>query len=401
MNSEGAGGHSREALMGCSASIPQADAKSTTTSGVVDFLVEQCAIPEADAKAYARELAKDGVDVVSSLEDLVSQGGPFPSIVKQWHLKRIQKAVMGAAPMGSAIGEPVMGEPVAPMLERNQVSAESLIQQPAIAHKQPSAEALAPELLAQHDALAPPAKRKVTIEGRKPNAAFTSIDLCIMMDCTGSMHKYMNEAKDKIEKVMVEIGSRMKGKDLRIAFVGYRDFDDGDGHVVSADLNRDSRAIRDFIAKQKPTGGGDAPEDGLGGLDAASKLSWGPGTNLIVWFADAPCHNYGGSTRFHRQDIRDDHTDKPDVSDQVLKRLTDKRVDIHFVALNDACDMTYATLEEQYKSQDMHGRMWQHAMKDKVSDLLPTIVKTVQQSVISAPPSVVKMGKQSDGQRRV
>ena len=52
----------------------------------------------------------------------------------------IQKAVMGAAPMGSAIGEPVMGEPPAPMLERNQVPP-SLIQQPAIAHKQPSAEA--------------------------------------------------------------------------------------------------------------------------------------------------------------------------------------------------------------------------------------------------------------------
>ena len=113
----------------------------------------------------------------------------------------------------------------------------------------------------------------------------------------------MAEAKAKVEEVMVEVETRIaQGKKLRIAFVGYRDFGDA-GHIVSKDFSADAREIRDFIGTQRPTGGGDAPEDCLGGLRAASKLSWGDGTNLMVWLGDAPNH----LLRFHDKGMADNH----------------------------------------------------------------------------------------------
>ena len=39
-----------------------------------------------------------------------------------------------------------------------------------------------------------------------------------------------------------------------------------------------------------PDGGGDVPEDCLGGLNAAANLSWQAPTRFLVLIADAPAH---------------------------------------------------------------------------------------------------------------
>ena len=49
--------------------------------------------------------------------------------------------------------------------------------------------------------------------------------------------------------------------------------------------------VMDFVTSMKATGGDDAPEDVLGGLDSASKLSWTEDSaRFLVLIADAPMH---------------------------------------------------------------------------------------------------------------
>ncbi len=43
-------------------------------------------------------------------------------------------------------------------------------------------------------------------------------------------------------------------------------------------------------ASSSPLGGGDIPEDVLGGLNAAANLSWQAPTRFLVLIGDAPAH---------------------------------------------------------------------------------------------------------------
>jgi hypothetical protein len=48
------------------------------------------------------------------------------------------------------------------------------------------------------------------------------------MDCTGSMRLWMDEAKKTLIKLIDSIQEKVKGRTIRVAFIGYRDFDDSD-----------------------------------------------------------------------------------------------------------------------------------------------------------------------------
>ena len=49
--------------------------------------------------------------------------------------------------------------------------------------------------------------------------------------------------------------------------------------------------LKDQISLEKPYGGGDGPEDWVGGFDLAlNSINWGNGIRLIIHIANAPAH---------------------------------------------------------------------------------------------------------------
>ena len=52
----------------------------------------------------------------------------------------------------------------------------------------------------------------------------------------------------------------------------------------------DPTVIKEFAAKLAATGGGDAPEDLVGGWRQALDLDWKAGTRVLIHITDAPCH---------------------------------------------------------------------------------------------------------------
>ncbi len=51
------------------------------------------------------------------------------------------------------------------------------------------------------------------------------VDVCFMMDCTGSMGSWIESVKQNITKVRDRLETQYKGCNLRVSFVRYTDYD--------------------------------------------------------------------------------------------------------------------------------------------------------------------------------
>ena len=85
------------------------------------------------------------------------------------------------------------------------------------------------------------------------------------MDCTSSMGSWIVRAKETLQAIISNVLDANEGLVIRIGVVGYRDFTDHKLYEVLPFTTVVADA-RNFIAKLQAIGGGDAPEDLVGGL---------------------------------------------------------------------------------------------------------------------------------------
>ena len=117
------------------------------------------------------------------------------------------------------------------------------------------------------------------------------IEVCFVLDTTGSMGGLIEGAKQKIWSIANEMISAKPTPDLKVSLIGYRD--KGDAYVVKAfpltdDIDAIYAHLRDFAAE----GGGDTPESVNEALaEAVNKMSWSPDRSvlkIIFLVGDAP-----------------------------------------------------------------------------------------------------------------
>ncbi|CAF3689454.1 unnamed protein product [Rotaria sp. Silwood1] len=167
------------------------------------------------------------------------------------------------------------------------------------------------EMKTHFDAITQNTKRTIdlTFSTNVHNTPLT-VEICFVMDCTGSMGNWIEACKKYIKAIGDGIQKDMKEKFdknsvLRMAFVAYRDFN-GSNRFDTIDFHQAPNIypVETKIASQQATGGADLCEDVQGGLDKALKLSWtkdgsSRAAQILVWVGDCPghtsfCHN-GGS----------------------------------------------------------------------------------------------------------
>src|SRR5689334_2260590 len=129
---------------------------------------------------------------------------------------------------------------------------------------------------------------KSTIKGSKPQ-----IEVCFVLDTTGSMSGLIEGAKQKIWSIANETISTKPTPEIRFGLVGYRDR--GDEYVTKAfDLTDDIDGIYAHLQSFKAAGGGDTPESVNEALDdAIRKMTWRTNRNvlkIIFLVGDAPPH---------------------------------------------------------------------------------------------------------------
>jgi hypothetical protein len=118
-----------------------------------------------------------------------------------------------------------------------------------------------------------------------------STDLLFLIDTTGSMAPYLNAATAQVRTLVDEIkASFFNDADVRIAVVGYKDHSDGVSSIQSLDFTASVDRVHSFLGELSAFGGGDAPEDVLGGIREALNKSWRQRTRCLIHICDSPAH---------------------------------------------------------------------------------------------------------------
>jgi hypothetical protein len=142
-------------------------------------------------------------------------------------------------------------------------------------------------------------------------AVFADSDVLFLMDCTGSMKEWMSTAQEKIVAIVDDIKGDKTAGIVRVGFVGYRDYSDGDDRIVALPLSHEAERFKEFVSKQEAKGGGDYPEDMAGGLRMAlrDEMHWKSHTKVIVHLADAPPHGLQYQDPKHHKAMGDKYPD--------------------------------------------------------------------------------------------
>lgn len=129
----------------------------------------------------------------------------------------------------------------------------------------------------------------------KPEPPVTKprIEVCFVLDTTGSMGGLIESAKQKIWSIANEMISAKPTPELKLGLIGYRD--KGDEYVVrSFPMTGDIDAIYAHLRGFEAAGGGDGPESVNEALaEAINKMSWSQDRNVlkvIFLVGDAPPH---------------------------------------------------------------------------------------------------------------
>jgi Mg-chelatase subunit ChlD len=128
------------------------------------------------------------------------------------------------------------------------------------------------------------------------------IEVCFVLDTTGSMGGLIEGAKQKIWSIANEMISAQPTPELKLGLIGYRDR--GDEYVVkSFSLTDDIDAIYGHLREFQAGGGGDAPESVNEALaEAIHKMPWSSDNKvlkIIFLVGDAPPHmDYPNSPKY-------------------------------------------------------------------------------------------------------
>ncbi|CAF1392458.1 unnamed protein product [Adineta steineri] len=210
--------------------------------------------------------------------------------------------------------------------------------------------------------------------------AQSSVDVCFMMDCTGSMTQYIASAKNTIDNLTKTISALFKTSP-RLAFVGYRDFIDGADKLIRLDFTADVSIFQNFLNAISATGGDDTCEDVFGGIQAIGGLEWSSSNRILVHVCDAPCHgrNYYDEAKLKSGFSWDKYPDGDPEKRDVYKLLLDiKRQNVQYfsVQLNGDTEKMFAEF------QLIYGPILQLDVK-KPDDLMKAVSKTVTQTIMT------------------
>jgi len=210
--------------------------------------------------------------------------------------------------------------------------------------------------------------------------------VCFMVDCTSSMSSYIEGVKEQITGVARKYAHLYPESSLHFGFVGYRDFGDSPQFSVQ-DFTKSLPEFVKFIEGVRAFGGDDVAEDVVGGLSAATGLSWdvsGSGTSrILVHIADAPAHGseYNGGCGDTYADTPTPDGNSKNASPH-LRMLKSTQIHYFFYRVNSSCDAMVAKFNEHMQSTSRRSQYILIQELSDVANLADAVLKTISSSVL-------------------
>ena len=179
----------------------------------------------------------------------------------------------------------------------------------------------------------------------------TNLDIMFIMDLTGSMGIWLNEAKKSINNIIEEITDNNPGAKIRMSFVGYRDFlDEGEQRKYdNQEFTENLNEFNIFLSKLDCSGGADEPEDIVGAMRQALNMDWMSNAKYAVLVADAPCHG----KEYHNISYDRFSNGDPDgvTLEDVTKKFYDKGITFYCIEINDSTKKMFKIMEKIYNDK--------------------------------------------------
>lgn len=138
--------------------------------------------------------------------------------------------------------------------------------------------------------------------------ALNQVDLCFVVDTTGSMGSFIRAAQQQLLATIAMLGADSQ-LDLRVGLIEYRDHPPQESSFVTRAHAFTSRLddMQTSINKLKAEGGGDAPEAVYDGIKAACELKWREhSSRFLLLVGDAPPHGFkAASAEAKKENIAD------------------------------------------------------------------------------------------------
>lgn len=209
------------------------------------------------------------------------------------------------------------------------------------------------------------------------------IDIAFLMDCTGSMERWIQAAKDQTKKVVADtVAQHGEELHIRVGFVGYRDYGDDERFVIR-DFNQPDfvlEEIRDVHAE----GGDDMAEDVAGGLYHLRHLNWNADIKMIFHIADAPAHGL----QFHAARFSDrfPEGDPSGINPlDIMSYFSTQRYNYTFVRINGSTDTMIDAFHNCYMNNSLFRVLDLTPQGREVCDttlmLGPAVSATITQSI--------------------
>ncbi|CAF0961738.1 unnamed protein product [Adineta steineri] len=172
---------------------------------------------------------------------------------------------------------------------------------------------------------------------------YEGIDVCFVIDTTGSMKSYFKKVKQTIQciikdnqELLIKLGKTTSS--FRFAIIDYRDHPpEGDYVFRTCDFTTDILALQ-YVTNLKSDSGGDFPEAVLDGLDAACTLSWRENADhLLFHILDAPPHG-----RIYHTNVSEKWPDGcpcGKVASDVLDKMKKKNIIYHVLRCSNHLNM--------------------------------------------------------------
>ncbi|KAF2269180.1 hypothetical protein CC78DRAFT_529421 [Lojkania enalia] len=162
------------------------------------------------------------------------------------------------------------------------------------------------------------------------------------------MQGHIDAAKKQVLSIVDDIKEEFLNEaEVRIAVVGYKDHADTP-NIQFLDFTPLADQVRSFIGRLTADGGGDGPEDVLGGIRQALNATWQQQTRCIIHIADAPPH---GRTLNEYSDYGDDYPEPGSephglTYEPLLKQMTTLNINYALLRINSDTDlMAYSFLK--------------------------------------------------------
>ncbi len=213
------------------------------------------------------------------------------------------------------------------------------------------------------------------------------IEICFVMDCTGSMATSIQACQNKVIAIAENIQQHVNQQDrIRMAFVAYRDYKDKSassyddpGKPEVCDFTENIEMLKAFVRRQKAEGGGDGPEDICGGLREASALSWEGSSKHLFLIADAPCHGCKYHTEGDTFPDGDPTGLEPEKQLEHLMRT--QEVTCKFLKLNNITDKMMTVINDYCKKR-IGKEVCVISLNDGSNDLAQELENAVTSSVV-------------------